>query len=115
MDIEDIARVTHEANKAYCDSLGDFDQLHWEQAPEWQRESAIKGVQFHLDNPNASPSASHEAWLAEKEATGWKYGPVKDADKKEHPCFVPYDLLPREQQAKDHLFKGIVHSLSSFL
>jgi hypothetical protein len=115
MNIEDIARICHEANRALCATQGDNSQTPWDDSPEWQRDSAIKGVQFHLDNPDASPSASHDAWLAEKEATGWKYGPVKDADKKEHPCFVPYDQLPKEQQAKDYLFKGIVHSLSSFL
>ena len=39
---------------------------------------------------------------------GWKYGPVKDADKKEHPCFLPYHNLPLEQRMKDYLFGAIV-------
>lgn len=59
----------------------------------------------HLD---ASPSASHDSWLKEKREQGWKYGPVKDADKKEHPCFVPYDELPVEQRTKDYIFSAIV-------
>lgn len=39
------------------------------------------------------------------------YGPIKDAVKKEHPCFVPFTTLPAEQQAKDALFRSIVHAL----
>lgn len=109
-----IAKVCHEANRAYCESIGDTSQLKWEDAPEWQRESAIKGVEFAIANPDAPPSASHESWLAEKQATGWKYGPVKDPDKKEHPCFVSYDELPAEQRAKDHLFQAVVQALKDF-
>lgn len=109
--IESIARVCHEANRAYCATLGDTSQVAWEDAPEWQRASAVKGVEFNLANPDAPPSASHDSWLEEKRATGWKYGPVKDAEKKEHPCFVPYDELPEDQRRKDHLFKAVVAAL----
>lgn len=107
----DIARVCHEANRAYCKALGDESQLPWDGAPEWQRSSAVQGVRFILANDDAPPSASHDSWLKEKYATGWKYGPVKDADKKEHPCCVPYDELPVEQKAKDYIFGAIVRSL----
>ncbi len=85
--------------------------MDWAFAPEWQQNSAIKGVEFHLDNSDATPAASHESWLAEKERDGWKYGPVKDAEKKEHPCFVPYLELPVEQRVKDSLFKGVVDAM----
>lgn len=105
-----IAKVCHEANRAYCAALGDLSQPSWEDAPDWQKQSAINGVQFHYANPMAQPSDSHVAWLAQKEADGWKYGPVKDPDKKEHPCFVPYDELPVEQRAKDYIFRAICHA-----
>lgn len=110
-----IAQVAHEINKAYCESIGDSTQTSWDAAPEWQKESAIKGVEFHLANPDASPSASHDSWLKQKEEDGWKYGEVKDAEKKEHPCFVPYEQLPIEQRSKDYLFKQVVHSLRHYL
>jgi RyR domain len=110
MNNHDIARLCHEVNRAYCAALGDDSQLPWEAAPEWQRTSAVKGVDFIIGNPDALPSASHESWLMEKQSQGWVYGPVKDAEKKEHPCFVPYDELPVEQRAKDHLFGAIVRT-----
>jgi hypothetical protein len=113
--IKGIAKACHEANRALCDALGDTSQVEWEKAPRWQQESAINGVQFNLDNPDAAASASHDSWLAEKERDGWKYGEVKDPEKKEHPCYVPYEELPKEQQAKDHLFKAVVAALSPLI
>ena len=31
----------------------------------------------------------HEVWAAGRIAAGWKYGPVRDEIKKEHPCLIP--------------------------
>jgi len=104
--IQAAARAAHEANRAYCIALGDDSQLPWEDAPEWQRSSALNGVTGVLEGHG--PAASHQSWLAEKERTGWKFGPVKDPEKKEHPCFVPYEQLPPEQQGKDALFVSTV-------
>lgn len=115
MKAEDIAAICHEANRMYCMTIGDSSQPTWTAAPQWQRDSALNGVNMHLANPDATPADSHLSWLKEKEAAGWKFGPVKDPDKKEHPCFVPYESLPVEQQAKDHLFRSIVHSLAQFV
>lgn len=115
MTKEDVAQVAHEMNKAYCESIGDNSQPNWPDAPDWQKSSAVKGVEFHLNNPEASPSASHDSWLKQKTEEGWKYGEVKDPEKKEHPCYVPYDQLPVEQRSKDYLFKQTVHSLRQFL
>jgi hypothetical protein len=117
MKVEDIAAICHEANRTLRVLQGDFSQPAWPSAPEWQKESAIAGVQFHIDQRvrPVPASASHESWLRQKEADGWKYGPVKDAIKKEHPCFVPYDQLPPDQQVKDHLFGGIVAALEQFV
>lgn len=111
LKVRHIARVCHAVNRAYCAALGDHSQPEWGAAPQWQRESAIKGVEFALAYPDSKPSDSHESWLAQKRAEGWKYGPVKDAEKKEHPCFVPYDQLPQEQRAKDYIFLSVVRAM----
>ncbi|WP_373088787.1 RyR domain-containing protein [Sneathiella sp.] len=111
MSIKNIAKVCHEANRAYCQAIGDDSQLPWDDAPEWQKDSAVAGVEFIIDNPAAGPSASHESWLKQKTAEGWKYGAVKDPAAKTHPCYVPYDELPVEQKAKDYIFGAIVRSM----
>lgn len=108
----EIAQVCHEANRAYCAVLGDASQAEWEHAPSWQKDSAVQGVMYALDNLNAQPQDSHNSWLAVKTAEGWTYGPEKNVDLKEHPCFRPYDELPDAQKAKDRLFLGVVRALS---
>ena len=110
-DLTFIAKVCHEANKAYCESIGDYSQKSWDEAEEWQRESAVKGVLYRLNNPEAPKSAQHDAWMNDKINSGWIYGEVKDAEKKTHPCIVPYNDLPIEQQKKDALFQAIVDAL----
>jgi hypothetical protein len=100
--LEECARAAHEVNRAYCLAIGDSSQPSWNDAPEWQRSSARQGVLgVYYGN---GPVESHGSWMAEKLANGWKYGPVKDPDKKEHPCMVAYEDLPPEQRKKDHLF-----------
>lgn len=113
--IESIARFCHDINKAYCSAMGDDSQPEFDDAPQWQIDSAMNGVKFHLANPDASPSASHESWYAQKESEGWVYGEVKDPELRTHPCMVQYDELPKEQKAKDYLFKQTIHSCKTLL
>lgn len=103
-DIEKVAKACHDANRKYCKSIGDDSQPTWGKAEDWQKQSAVNGVKHVMENPDAKPEDSHNSWLAEKEADGWKYGEVKDTEKKEHPCFKPYDELPDEQKKKDEIF-----------
>jgi hypothetical protein len=100
--IEQVARDCHEANRFYCESIGDTSQPKWEDAPDWQRSSCINGVEGAL--AGNTPRQSHESWLRGKTETGWSWGPVKDPETKTHPCFVPYDELPESQQVKDLIF-----------
>lgn len=106
-----IAAVCHEANRAVCEAAGDFSQKPWDEAEQWQRDSAIAGVRFALANPDAHANAQHDAWAADKLADGWVYGAVKDPVAKTHPCMVPYEDLPFGQRVKDHVFKAIVREL----
>lgn len=104
---EQIARVLHEANRAYCQTMGDDSQVPWDDAPDHVKKSVLDGVALHRANPNITPERSHENWLVGKLNDGWKFGPVKDADKKEHPCILPYQDLPPDQKFKDFLFRDI--------
>lgn len=107
------AAAAHEMNALYCRALGDFSQPPWHEAPTWARDSALKGVDGVL--AGNGPDESHASWLEEKRATGWKYGPVKDPEKKEHPCYVPYDELPPAQKLKDHVFVSTVRAMAKAL
>lgn len=111
MAIGEIARVCHEANRAYCVAHGDTSQPSWDEAPEWQKASARNGVIHALSNPDATPEDSHKSWLRAKEAEGWIYGEIKDPEKKQHPCFRPYAELPADQRKKDELFLAVVRAL----
>jgi hypothetical protein len=111
-----VAEMCHEANRVYCRLIGDDTQPPWNQAPGWQVDSACNGVQKILDDFDAplhrteQNRRQHDAWMYTKLMDGWKYGPVKDAKKKEHPCLVPYDNLPDEQKRKDVLFRAIIEA-----
>ena len=111
MNVEQIARVAHQVNRAYCQSIGDHSQRPWDEAEAWQRESAIAGVIKVIDEPDTTPKDSHEAWMLEKIKGGWTYGAVKDSQQKTHPCLVPYEDLPSKDIAKDYIFITVVSEL----
>ncbi len=113
--IERIAKECHQLNKVYCETIGDFNQPEWEEAPLWMKESVINGVKLHLEAPNTTPEDSHINWMKEKIDNGWKYGKEKDPEKKEHPNLVPYYELPLEQKVKDHLFKHMVETIDDLI
>ncbi len=43
----------------------------------------------------------HEVWAQNRIKEGWRYGPVRDDDKKLHPCLVPYEELPESEKEYD--------------
>lgn len=110
-NIEATAIACHNANKAWCEANGDFSQKEWHDADEWQRESSRNGVKYRVQNRNLPFGSQHEAWLADKLKEGWVYGEQKDAEKKTHPCILPFEQLPTVQRAKDIIFCIIVDTL----
>ena len=96
--LEFIARIRHlgwicfqiAANQSYNERIND-DQL----------KSLINGVQYLLNNPNATPEENHENWVKMKLSQGWKYGKVKDLKYKTHPDLVSFNDLPEIEQKKD--------------
>lgn len=43
----------------------------------------------------------HEVWAQNRINEGWTYGLVRDDQKRQTPCLVPYDQLPEEEKAYD--------------
>lgn len=104
--IEAAARAAHEVNRSYYEVGGDTSQKPWAEAPNWQCQSALEGVRAVIDGK--TQEQLHESWMLSKISDGWRYGEVKDAEAKTHPCIVPYDSLPEFQRRKDELFRDTV-------
>lgn len=118
-EVEKIAAVCHDANRAFRAGIGEDPGEPWEHARPYQRESAIDGVAKLLERGGAplmafgqSPGeALHNSWMEHKLRAGWRYGPEKSETCKVHPCLLPWAALPEEQRRKDQLYRAIVLAL----
>ena len=113
-DLRELAELLHEVNRAICASFDhwkadDPAMADWEDVPQSMVDSILDGIKWIIEHPTSnSGEDSHENWASYKRAQGWVYGPVKDMEKKTHPCLAPYDELPPEQKVKDEVFMAIV-------
>lgn len=106
-EIEQIARVCHEANRALQINAGETEiSPHFDEAPGWQIDSAKVGVGRAL--LGTTPEDLHDEWTKYKRHEGWTYGTLKDSVALTHPCLVAYADLPESQKIKDHVFSAIV-------
>lgn len=107
--IYSIAKACNDTIKIYWDSLGEkVDFQTWEDADIWQKESLVRAVRNMLDDNHNNPEDYHKYWKKQKEELGWKYGKVKDIEKKGHPFIVDYKDLPKHERVKDQLLVAIV-------
>jgi hypothetical protein len=107
-----IARVMHEAVRAWQKENGQAEAPPWSRAPQWMKDSSRDAVLWRINNPKAKASAQHDQWMSSKKKDGWKFGKVKDGVKKTHPMMVPYDKLPEFERRKDALVGAVVDSLT---
>ena len=103
--------MTHEAMRAWQKANGQATAPPWSRAPKWMKEASVASVTWRINNPNATASAQHDQWMAQKTADGWKFGKTKDAKKKTHPMMTPYRSLPEFEQRKDALVNAVVDAL----
>lgn len=105
-----IARVCHEATRALQQTLGEDPVPVWGATTEWMRTSTHESVRAIMNG--ATPAELHKDWCAAKEADGWVYGNVKDAEAKTHPDLRPWEDLSATAVRKDMLFVSIVQALA---
>ncbi|WP_026317743.1 RyR domain-containing protein [Algicola sagamiensis] len=109
MNIEEIARMAHEMDRAYRKSMLDFSLPLWECTSESYKTSAIDQVEFHLQNPSIGPETKHNQWLKRRALEGWCWGPVKDEHKKQDPRIISFAKLPPHDRAREHLYYQVVN------
>lgn len=108
--IEACAKIGHEANRLFCEVMGDYSHRRWEDTSDDLKQVARQAV-IGIAEHDYNAQQSHEAWVTAKRAAGWAYGQQKDVDKKLHPCMVEWAQLPFEQQHKDLLWINSVKSM----
>ncbi|MBI1339607.1 hypothetical protein GC169_05260 [bacterium] len=111
-EITRIARVMHEAVRAWQMANGQEAAPPWSRAPAWMKTASREAVVWRLAHRKAPASAQHDQWADEKLANGWRYGKVKDGKKKTHPLLIPYEDLPEVERQKDTLVAAVVLSLA---
>lgn len=104
--VDDIAELCHETIRIYNESIGTYIPT-WSNLKKHQRRVSTYGVDWYVKNPTAGPEESHDAWLQRAELGGWKYGPVVDYEKREHPCLVPFLDLPEHEKRKEYIFRCV--------
>lgn len=112
IDVEQVARTCHQALKTYSESIAEYHLSNWGDASERYRELMCIAVEIHLAG-DFDAEVTHSSWVEEQLNQGWSYGPVRDVKKKQHPCIVPFNQLPREQQLKGQIFRNIVHAFKN--
>jgi ryanodine receptor 2 len=56
---------------------------------------------------------SHDTWARQRLKDGWRYGPKRDDEKKEHPSLMPYDKLPESEKEYDR--KSAIETLKKII
>jgi hypothetical protein len=55
----------------------------------------------------------HDAWVSQRMSAGWRYGPKRDDDRKEHPSLVSFGDLPERERQLDRA--SVTATLSGML
>jgi hypothetical protein len=110
-----IAKVAHEAVRAYSASQSEYRNPHWDAAGEEAQASATAGVKALLAAPSTTPSQNHENWMGARLRAGWKWGPAFNRSLKTHPDLVPFNSLSPFAKAKDFIFQAVTAAMADGL
>lgn len=108
--IEACAHAGHEAYRAYSIATGDS-------MPSWDAyKRTVGGNNIRLAAKEIlegkTPERFHAEWSKKLLEDGWKVGPARDPEKKEHPHLVAYDDLPLFQRRRDEIFLTTVRAVA---
>jgi hypothetical protein len=107
--LNDMARFIHACWVSFQIGAGqDYNVVPDEEDLRSNRASILDFIQ----DPNRTAEESHQMWMDDRIAAGWRLGPVKDKERKIHPDLVPFELLPEIEQKKDI---NHIHSLRAAL
>jgi class 3 adenylate cyclase/tetratricopeptide (TPR) repeat protein len=75
----------------------------------------LTGVEIPADLTNLVEQLSeitHDNWLKQRLADGWRHGKSRNDLLKEHPCIVPYDELPETEKEYDRKISlGVIQAM----
>lgn len=110
--IETAACAAHEAIRALQIAHNEEGvALPWNEVAKDIRDSCKIGVQRVMDNPDVTSEQLHESWMQTKFEQGYKYGPARNDELKEHHCLVPYHELSPHDRSKDLIFRNVVKAV----
>ena len=80
--------------------------------PEPIDTSKVKLTEEYLKLTELLAKNTHDIWAQQRLAEGWKYGPQRDDNRKEHPGLVFYEELPESEKQYDrNTALGVIKTL----
>lgn len=104
--IEGIAKTCHQANKAFCESMGDNSFTDWEDSEDWVKALTIFQVRNIIANPLEPHYGSHDAYVDKVPEITWENAP-EGFNKK----LSRYEEWSIEDKTKSKMFKAIVEAI----
>lgn len=105
-EILEISKIAHETMREYKESLGE-PLPAWDNAAQWMKDSTVDTIKDIMSDPSKTAEDIHNEWMRQKIASGWKYGPVKDAEQKTNPLLIPFNNLTVQEKIKDSLMSEV--------
>lgn len=103
MTARDLGRLMHALRREIALIYGGNVPPAWEDeaCTDAMKASSERGALAMLVNPDMTARDEHQRWYNERWEQGWRYGPVRDNERKLHPSMRDFDELPLGERLKD--------------
>ena len=91
VDWRDLPDTLRESNRAQADDI--IEKLATIACTIVDADRVSTPFAFSDHEVEVLARAEHERWWRDRQRDGWRLGPVKDAEHKQHPDLVPWDDL----------------------